>query len=263
MGILEKFTTEQLAAFSKEQLIMIVQASDSSQTTSTVSSKHTLLQEPHRLTSSNWLEFKIHFPALLAENNLWSPGTKIKQEDGSFQNIAGGPFATVSTYTLTKNIVDKHISKSILDYPSAADGWAHLLRSLDKKTVPAKFKALSELIAHQVNGSTNMPKALDRHMDIKTKLNTAFGSSISMDDLADFVFLMAVKDYEFQTNIHKSKDTFSFVDFKNDLETAFESMLLFMAYLNLLYCGMKKSIPRLLNKISLYQKLIHASIQKW
>ena len=99
------------------------------------------------------------------------------------------------------------------------------MNELDKKTVPAKVKALNELINHTVNGSSSIPKELDRHSDIKMKLNTAFGTTITLDDLADFVFLTSVKDYDFQTNTHKSKELFDFASFKLDLETAYESRM--------------------------------------
>ena len=220
MGILDNLTPDQIAAFSKEQLVALVTASHPAQTPTL---KHTLLQESHRLTSSNWLEFKSHFPALLTDQGLWTATSTTTNKDGTSTIITGGPLSTLSAYTLSKNIVDKHLSKLVTDCSSASEGWTKLLQELDRKTVPAKVKALTELTTHIINRNTNIPKACDRHSDIKARLNTAFGPTITLDSLADFIFLTSVKDYDFQTNTHKSTESFEFSKFKIDLEIAYDN----------------------------------------
>jgi hypothetical protein len=77
--------------------------------TAPTSGKSTLLQEYHRLTSTNGIDFITYFPAILAENDLWVPTTQVKNEDGSVTTTPAGPDPKLSTYTLIKNIVDKHL----------------------------------------------------------------------------------------------------------------------------------------------------------
>jgi hypothetical protein len=69
MGILDNLSKEHLALFTKDQLLAIPDVAKASPHIPS-SSKLMLLQENHRLTSKNWLQFQANFPAMLKEAEL-------------------------------------------------------------------------------------------------------------------------------------------------------------------------------------------------
>jgi hypothetical protein len=181
----------------------------------TLSASATQMNEDCLLVGrSNWNTWKFKFRNMMKAHKQW--------DEDDYEEF-GKPAEELGAHYVEKNVKEKHLLAIIHRSESACESWEILTAELEKKTVTTKVMAITDLINHKPNEKSNMKKVFDHHEDVKTNLENAFGTDyIKITELADLVFMNAVKGYDGVTALFERDNELNFYEFREKIENLYE-----------------------------------------